>query len=405
MSQSDLATHHGPHDAYFAGLQAALTQAGIAWPCVVVDRARLHRNAARLKAFIAPQAQLRLVEKSLPVPALLDLAMELTGTRRLMVFHEPQLRQVVERFPDADMLMGKPMPVLAARHFYQHAKPGAFDAAHQLQWLIDTPQRLHEYAQLAGTLGIPLRVNIEIDVGLHRGGVTHPRDLRALLQLLKATDGKLVFSGLMGYDAHVGKLPGIVEKRTASFARSVAAYRAFQEEATAQFPEIAESACWNGAGSPTVALHRHGSPLNDVAAGSLLLKPAEFDIDLLTDFEPAIFIVTPVLKVLEGTRLPGPGWLSTLLYAGHATRARSYFIYGGGWPADPASPPGLKANQHFGVSFNQAIWNGPAQPALAVNDSVFFRPWQSEGTLLHYGPVRVVEDGVVIDEWMPFAEG
>ncbi|WP_266157501.1 alanine racemase [Dyella silvatica] len=394
----------GPHDAYFNTLQQALHHAGIAWPSVVIDRARMRRNAVRLKNLVAPTARLRLVEKSLPVPALLDEAMALTGTRALMVFHEPQLRQVVQRYPDSDLLMGKPMPVLAAQHFYRHRPDSSFDPARQLQWLIDTPARLQEYLQLARGQDIKLRVNIEIDVGLHRGGVADPSALRALLDQLRKAPGHLEFSGLMGYDAHVGKLPSLLESRDVGFAKAASMYRAFQAIARAEFPELAPTLCWNGAGSPTVALHRQDSPLNDVSAGSALLKPLEFDIQPLAEFEPAIFVTTPVLKAQHGTRLPGPSWLSKLLYSGRASRARSYFIYGGGWPAEPASPAGLVLNKQFGLSFNQSILNGPHAPALAVNDSVFFRPYQSEGTLLHYGPIRVIDDGQVVDEWLPFGE-
>ncbi|MFC5743700.1 alanine racemase [Dyella tabacisoli] len=393
-----------PHDAYFNALQQALNQAGIAWPSVVIDRARMRRNAVRLKNLIAPGSRLRLVEKSLPVPALLDEAMALTGTRALMVFHEPQLRQVVQHYPDSDLLMGKPMPVLAALHFYRHLPDNGFDPARQLQWLIDTPARLQEYLELAQGLGTRLRINIEIDVGLHRGGAADPAALRAMLDQLRKAPEHLEFSGLMGYDAHVGKLPPLLQRRDTGFAKAVEAYRAYQAIARAEFPELAPAMCWNGAGSPTVALHRQHSPLNDVSAGSALLKPLEFDIEPLAEFEPAIFVTTPVLKAQRGTRLPGPPWLSKLLYGGRANRAHSYFIYGGGWPAEPVSPAGLVTNKQFGLSFNQSILNGPRTPALAVNDTVFFRPYQSEGTLLHYGPIRVIDDGLVVDEWLPFGE-
>lgn len=397
-------TPAGPHDAYFNRLQHALNEAGIAWPSVVIDRARMRRNAARLKALVAPTAHLRLVEKSLPVPALLDEVMALTGARGLMVFHESQLRQVAHRFPDVDVLIGKPMPVLAAKHFYQALGQTSFDPARQLQWLVDTPARLQEYQDVSRSLGVKLRVNIEIDVGLHRGGVGDASTLQVMLEQLQQAGGQLELSGLMGYDAHVGKLPALVESRDASFAKAVNAYRGFQSQVLAVFPQLAATACWNGAGSPTVALHKHDSPLNDVSAGSAVLKPLEFDIDLLADFEPAIFVTTPVLKVQQRTRLPGPGWLSTLLYGGRAHRARSYFIYGGGWPAVAVSPHGLLPNKQFGLSFNQSILNGPREHALAVNDTVFFRPYQSEGTLLHYGPVRVIDEDRVVDEWLPFGE-
>lgn len=394
-----------PHDAFFAGLQNALRQAGIAWPCVVIDRARLHRNAARLKALVPKGARLRLVEKSLPVPALLDELMPLTGTRALMVFHEPQLLQVAQRYPDADVLLGKPMPVAAARHFYRHLQPGAFDPSRQLQWLVDTPARLNEYLELARGLGARLRINLEVDVGLHRGGAADPTALKAMLEPLLAASEHLEFAGLMGYDAHVGKLPSLVESRDTSFAKACEAYERCQALVRELVPQPAAPICYNGAGSPTIALHHQRTPLNDISAGSALLKPTDFDIDLLSAFEPTVFIATPVIKAMDHTRLPGPGWLSKTLFGWNSERDRTYFIYGGGWPAEPASPPGLIANTWFGTSYNQAILNGPKQHALAVDDTVFFRPHQSEGTLLHFGPVRVIENGRVAEEWAPFGEG
>ena len=338
------------------------------------------------------------------MPALLDEAMVLTGTRAMMVFHEPQLRQTARHVPDGDLLLGKPLPVAAAAHFYRQLGRTGFDPARQLQWLVDTPQRLRDYLELARAQDLRLRINLEIDVGLHRGGAADPQALSALLALLQEHERHLEFAGLMGYDAHVGKLPPLIERRETSFAKACAAYRAFQAAARSAFPAPARAPCWNGAGSPTIALHDRHSPLDDRSAGSALLKPLEFDLDLLADFEPAVFIAAPVLKAQPGTRLPGPAWLSKLLFAGRPGRARGYFVYGGGWPAEPVSPRGVKANPRFGRSFNQAAYSGPREPALAADDFVFFRPYQSEGSLLHYGPVKVVEQGRVVEEWMPFGE-
>lgn len=394
-----------PHDTYFRSLQQALAAAGIAWPSVVVDRGRMHRNLARLEGMLAPGMRLRLVEKSLPVPQLLETIMHVAGTHALMVFDGKQLLQVARHFPDCDVLMGKPLPVAAARDVYQCLGDTPFDPARQLQWLIDTPSRLDQYAALADEQQVAMRINVEIDVGLHRGGVGTPHALHALLEQMRTRHPCLTFAGLMGYDAHVGKIPAIIEKPATSFRKASAAYRAFQAVARELFPGAADSACWNGAGSPTIPLHQHASPLNEVSAGSVLLKPLAFDTQPLASFEPAIFIATPVLKAFDGTRLPGPGWLSTLLYAGRRHRARSYFVHGGGWPAMPVSPRGLTENRQFGLSFNQAILNGPRDSLLDVDDLVFLRPHQSEGTLLHFGPVQVVEGGHVVDTWTPFAIG
>ncbi len=365
----------------------------------------MRRNASRLKVLIASEKRLRLVEKSLPVPSMLDELMRLTGTSAMMVFHEPQLRQSALRFAGSDLLLGKPMPVQAASRFYRDLGVTTFDPATQLQWLIDTPQRLHEYLQVARGLGIRMRINVEIDVGLHRGGAGDPGVLHAILKTLLAAPENLEFSGLMGYDAHVGKLPALVESRATSFAKSNRAYADFQEVVRQLLPHLSDTVCWNGAGSPTVALHHTGkSPINDVSAGSCLLKGTMFDLELLAEFEPAIFIASPILKAWDGTRLAGPTWLSKALFGGRSSRARTYFTYGGDWRAEVISPAQVVPNKFFGVSYNQAMFSGPKHHALGVNDFLFLRPHQSEGTLLQFGPLQVVEDGEVVDEWAPFTE-
>ncbi|MGH6613739.1 alanine racemase [Sphingomonas sp.] len=397
------------HAPYFADLQNALRQHGISWPTMVLDRNRMRRNVERLTALIAPTKRLRLVEKSLPVPSMLDELMRLAGTQALMVFHEPQLRQTAYRFPDSDILLGKPMPIQAARHFYLHLGNTHFDPARQLQWLVDTPERLDEYLQLAKGLTVRMRINIEIDVGLHRGGVADPAMLQTMLRTIRAAADHLQFSGLMGYDAHVGKIPSLVESRTTSFNKANQTYTAYKAIARAEFPELApetrDNICWNGAGSPTVALHNSDeSPLNDISAGACLLKGTMFDLDLLADFEPAIFIASPILKAWDGTHLAGPRWLSSLLFGARQSRERTYFTYGGDWRGEICSPSRIVPNKWFGVSYNQAMFSGPRQQALAVDDWLFLRPHQSEGSLLQFGPLQVVEDGMVVDEWLPFTE-
>ena len=68
-----------------------------------------------------------------------------------------------EIFPGFDILMGKPLPVRSAELFYRQLK-GPFDPTRQLQWLIDSPQRLQEYLQLAQGMNTKLRANIEIEL-------------------------------------------------------------------------------------------------------------------------------------------------------------------------------------------------------------------------------------------------
>ena len=94
---------------------------------------------------------------------------------------------------------GKPMPVAAAARFYDQHDGSGFDPSRQLQWLIDSNQRLAQYQQLARQLNMPMRINLEIDVGLHRGGLGSVEELAEVVRVIEA-DSLLTFSGFMGYE-------------------------------------------------------------------------------------------------------------------------------------------------------------------------------------------------------------
>lgn len=381
-----------PHDAYFAALNHLLKAQGYGRPTLLIDLDRLERNAARLQASIAAGKQLRLVAKSLPSLPLLQWLQQRTGSTRVMSFHQPFLNALAAALPATDILLGKPMPVRAAETFYRRLDArGGFNPATQLQWLVDTPERLAQYQQLARSLGTRMRVSLEIDVGLHRGGLSAPEQLDALLATIAADSDHLAFAGFMGYDAHVGKIPPLLESRDTSYARANGTYRAFIERARAHAtkPDIA-ALTLNGAGSPTFRLHGADSPLNDVSVGSALVKPTDFDLALLADFEPAAFIATPVLKAMDGLHLPGVAALGDLWAMWDGNRRRSYFIYGGKWMAQFASPAGLADNGLYGSSSNQAIVNASPSVNLAVDDHVFLRPTQSEAVLLQFGDLLAV---------------
>ena len=97
--------------------------------------------------------------------------MSRSKTNSLMVFHQPFLNAVAENLPQSDVLLGKPLPINAAKMFYTKLGKRSYDAAGKVQWLIDSPDRLLQYMQLAKDLGVSMKLNIEIDVGLRRGWV------------------------------------------------------------------------------------------------------------------------------------------------------------------------------------------------------------------------------------------
>lgn len=395
----------GGHPSYFAQLEDSLREQGLARPTMLVDLDRFDRNIDTLVREIGVR-RFRVVAKSLPSSRLLDYAMKRAGTDRVMSFHQPFLNQLAHELPTSDVLLGKPMPVVAADRFYRVLVPGAFDPGTRLQWLIDTPERLRQYRELAAGRDIRLRVNIEIDVGLHRGGLTDPAELARMLAAIDE-DPRLELAGLMGYEAHLAKLASLAGEQAREFERVRLRYQGFRTVLRDRLAEAAEADAltFNAAGSPTYRLWSEVEDIaNELSVGSGLVKPLDFDIPTLEAHVPAVYIATPVLKARDGLSVPGLGPINALWRLWDTNRERTFFVYGGYWKARPVSPPGLSENPVFGRSSNQEMLNGSSSVRLEVDDYVFYRPTQSESVMLQFGDLALVRAGRIVDFWPVFDE-
>ena len=380
----------GMHDPYFNRLAAALKRAGLNRPVLVIDRTRLDANVAAIrKSTAAAGLPLRVVAKSLPSPRLLEAVMQGMGTRRLMVFSAEMLRQLIPLYPDADYLGGKPLPV---SEFLRVVSDPATDPGPRMQWLIDTPQRLREYAEAAKTRGMALRVNLEIDVGLHRGGFADGAALAEALTMAKAAGVEV--AGLMGYEPHVPKMPdvdGAWADAQGAYAKAIAALKAAGHDPA--------RLTLNSAGSPTFRRHCKGTVANEVSVGSAFVKPGDFDYEDLADLAPAAFIATPVIKASADQPLPGIEALSGAMHWWDRNTQAGFFIHGGHWLAKPVSPPGLEYSKLFGRSSNQELLTGSRKVALKPDDTVFLRPDQSEALFLQFGDIAVYDGGEIAAMW------
>lgn len=393
------------HNEYFATLSTELQSNNLFKPTILLDLDLLDQNIQTMKDGFNGDATHRIPVKSLPCLELIDYIMTKSGTNKLMVFHQPFLNLVAERFPRCDVLLGKPMPVGAARKFYQAlSDTSTFSSSSQLQWLIDTNERLEQYLGLAKELKQKMRINIEIDIGLHRGGFIESESVERVLDLIHENGDVLEFSGFMGYDPHVVKLPSLIKSVETAFKQSQETYNAFIEAALAHKLNLKLSKlCLNGAGSPTFKLHQKKTVCNDLTVGSCLVKPTDFDVDILDSMRPAAFISTPVLKHRQGTWLPGGERLTGFIKAWNPNREQSFYLYGGKWMASYASPKGLIDNSIIGFSTNQQIVNGSRLVNLKVDDFVFLRPHQSEFVMLQFGKIRTIREGEITDnEWPVF---
>jgi D-serine deaminase-like pyridoxal phosphate-dependent protein len=383
----------GGHDAYFSGIEAALKRAGVVQPTLVVDRRRLAANIETVRGQLAPSGlALRVASKSLPAPALLDAVLAGTGADRLMVFNGVMLDEMAARHPDMDVLTGRPLPAAQVADFVRrHANSDA--PAARPQWLADSPRRLAQYAQIARTTETPFKVSLEIDVGLHRGGLADLAALAEAIELVKA-EPLLKITGLMGYDPQVMGAASPEAEEALVQQRYAAAVRLLAEK----LGDVA-GLTLNSAGSPTYALHLKGTAANEVSIGSAFVKPAHFDLPTLTTLLPAAFIAQPVLKVMDPAVFPRRETLGAAYRQLDPNSARGFFLYGGYGDAKPVSPPGVRFSPIWG---GRGMLEGSAKVILAEDDFVFLRPTESEGVFLQFGDIAVYDGEAISDSWPTF---
>ena len=393
-----------PYDGYFSTLNEELKERGAGTPVLVLDLDRLDHNLRTLNSHIGKKKHYRVVAKSLPCIELIKYIFRKTGTNRVMVFHQPFINLLAEELPDSQMLLGKPMPLSAAKTFYQHLRPEhTFDPSTQLQWLIDNPERLKQYLQFAEKEAYTLLINIEIDVGLHRGGVNDTNELHRMLELIERHPEHLTFTGFMGYDAHVAKAPPLLSSRSSALQKSLDVYKTFYAYGKENFPNMFNrELTLNTAGSMTYQLYKETTLVNDIAAGSGLVKPTDFDLETLGDHEAALFIATPVLKKSKGLQIPYIEFMASVWGWVNPNWTNTFFIYGGYWKAEYHQPEGLCQNPIYGYSSNQEIATGSERIDIGVDDYVFLRPRQSEAVMLQFGDIVVTRGNKIVEHWPVF---
>jgi D-serine deaminase-like pyridoxal phosphate-dependent protein len=390
-----------PHNPYFSSLNELLRTSGPGRPVMLIDLDRMNHNIDLLSKSVGPEKTYRIVVKSLPSVELVRHVMKRANTNALMLFHQPFINIIAELIPHSDVLIGKPMPVTAARTFYKRfsTSDSRFNPETQLQWLIDSPERLAQYQQMAKQLGIRVKVNLELDVGLHRGGIPEPAAIKPLLQTILNDPSHLTLGGFMGYEPHLSGMEATIDHDEVKSVLSI--YQEFINEAeSAGFKR--DQLTLNGAGSHTLRIYETDNTMNDLSAGSGVVKPMDFDTYHLVENEPALFIATPILKRYDSLQLPLVPALGKLLSAWDPNRERLYYIYGGYWKAKMVSPEGTPdAIFH---STNQEPVSTSSSVDLEVDDYMFLRPTQSEHVMLQFGDLLVIQDSKIVNRWPVFQQ-
>jgi D-serine deaminase-like pyridoxal phosphate-dependent protein len=170
---------------------------------------------------------------------------------------------------------------------------------------VDNDKIAGDLARAARDRKTHVSVLVDVDVGLHRCGVT-PGE--AAVRLARGVVGKgLRFRGLMGYEGQVLRKPPGTEKEEAA--------------AAAMRPLIETKACLEQMGMPveivsvggtgTYAISGRYPGVTEIQAGSYLLMDTDYQ-KCCADFHPALTVLTTVLSKTGGERIVVDAGLKTL---------------------------------------------------------------------------------------------
>ena len=384
-----------PSAAYFQQVASDLTAAAIGTPQVFIDMDRLDANIAEIVSKVQA-SRYRIVEKSLPSLDLLSYVQQKSGSQKFLVLHLPFLDGVLATFPNADVLIGKSQITDAIGSFFDGQPKSSWAAiAKQVTFIADNLGRLNELVTLATSLGVTLKLAIELDVGLHRSGLTDPSQVAPMLSVF-AGSTVVAFAGFLGYDGHVPFAPGgSLAAVQAAWTDATAVYQSYVNVLTSQFPMlVTPSLVFNAGGSATYPMYTSG-PVNDVAAGGGVLRPGDYPNYVISALQPAIFIAAPVYKVFPQPQLPffTPAQCATIF-----TGLQGLTICGGGWPAFFTFPAGIQGAPFtfdptdFSQVPNQGMVTAPATATINPGDWVFFHPRQSDA-LFQFQQIMQVRGG------------
>jgi D-serine deaminase-like pyridoxal phosphate-dependent protein len=402
------------YDPYFAGLNLALKDARIGTGRILIDLDRLEHNLEVIREHIPSAAHYRIVVKSIPCVDLLRTIRAHIGTDKFMVVHRPFLKVILENFPEGiDVLLGKALPDFALAEFFQEIPASLRNRAQaEIQWLVDTPELLQAYLEFATEHGLKLRISLEIDIGLHRGGIADNGTLDRMLGLIAANPERLAFSGFMGYEGHVAHAPAIFtparKAALAEFADNMAAYRRFIDHGNEKFPALfSGELTFNSGGSGTYSLFADYPFITDIGIGGAVLRPASYPAHFLHDLQPAQFIAAPVIKKSAGCVIPFVEGLAGLLEWWDPNNKVSVGIYGGGWAGKLVAPAGIQPqiltndppNQNLVP--NQSTLSGSTSLQVEIGDYVFYHPYQSDA-MFQFEDILLLRGGMVAGCWPVF---
>jgi len=246
---------------------------------------------------------------------------------------------------------------------------------------VDDAANIREISAAADSSGVTIDLLVDIDVNLHRCGVT-PEEAPALCALI-ADLPSIRLRGLMGYEGHVMGLPDEEKERETAMSASILG-RA-NELCQSEGHEIG---VLSGGGSGNYRYVLEQGVLNELQAGGAALMDLTYELMGVGGHRRALSLVCQVVSASHPERAAGDaGWKST----GRPTGLPAV-VQPDGW-----SCVGLGAEHtHLARDGGEPVTHG---------DRVEMIPHYSDSTVLLHRTLHAHRGGVVEDTWVISGSG
>ncbi|MDE2746051.1 MAG: alanine racemase [Chloroflexota bacterium] len=240
---------------------------------------------------------------------------------------------------------------------------------------VDDADNIREISAAADAAGVTIDLLVDIDVNLHRCGVT-PEESPALCSLISDLPA-VRLRGLMGYEGHVMGLPDDEKERETSASASI----------LARANELCQSdghqiGVLSGGGSGNYRYVLKQSVLNELQAGGAALMDLTYESMGVGGHRQALSLVCQVVSAANPDRAAGDaGWKAT----GRHT----------GLPA-VVNPDGWNC---VGLSAEHTHFSRDGGEPLRIGDRIEMIPHYSDSTVLLHRTLHAHRAGVVEDTW------
>ena len=375
-------------------------------PLLVVDRAALDRNLARMQALCdAAGVRLRAHGKTHKCSVLGRLIVE-RGAVGLCCQTVGEAEAYVAG-GIADVLVTAPVPPWGPPRLAALARSAKVGAVADDEGQID---RLSDAAVAAG---VTLDLVVDLDLGTHRAGA-YPKDALRLARAADAAPG-LRFAGIQAYLGHLQHLDDGALRRSADEA-AFATLKALVAELTAAGlpPGVV-----TGGGTGTHAFDLGSGVYTELQAGSYAVMDVEYDACGAPGggdwpFEPALLVAATVVSANHKSHVTVDAGFKALSMDGPPARVVAGAAPGSLWRpmgdehgmiAHPAMIDVLKAGGRDPLGFDKAVAAADADPARSapadapkVGELVWLQPGHCDPTINLYDALHVW-DGERLERW------